>query len=108
MSKYKTIILEKKEEINVDKMETITNIDKSGVSDNISKTKISKKEEKINDSLSKGPLPQKEKDKNSNISIVDGTIKSQKEKQLQKYNNDKFSYFTFNNKMQKYCQLIQN
>jgi hypothetical protein len=102
MSKFKNFKLEKKDEIEMDKMETRTNIDKNDTIGNISKSKISKKEEKLNRSLEEAPLPQKEQDIKSSISIHEDSMKSEKSKKLQKYNSDRISgYFTFNNKMTK-------
>ena len=98
MSKFKNFNLEKKEDIDIDKMETRTNVDKSGTSGYLSKSKISKKEERLNKSLHEIPLPQKEQEQKSNISITDESIKYQKGKKLDKYNSDKISgYYTFNN-----------
>ena len=97
MSKFKTFNLAKKDEIEMDKMETGTNIDKTALSGIISKTKISKKEEILNKSMQENPLPEKEMEYKSNISIS-GYIKTPKEKDYKKYSSDNISgYFTFNN-----------
>ena len=102
MSKFKNLKLDKKDEIEMDKMETRTNIDKNDTIGNISKSKISKKEEKLNRSLEEAPLPKKEQDIKSSISYHEDSMKSEKTKKLQKYNSDRISgYFTFNNKMTK-------
>ena len=97
MSKFKKINLAKKDEIEIEKMETGTNIDKTALSGIISKNKISKKEEILNKSKQENPLPEKEMEYKSNISIS-GFIKTPKEKDFKKFNSDNVSgYFTFNN-----------
>ena len=97
MSQIKNLFIEKKEEIEMDKMETGTNIDKSSLSGIITKSKISKKEEKVNKSFHEKHLPEKEIDNKSNISMVESS-KTPRDNKLKKYNSDNISgYFTFNN-----------
>ena len=97
MSKFNKLNLDKKDEIEMEKMETGTNIDKTALSNIISKNKISKREEIFNKSMQENPLPEKEIEYKSNISIS-GFIKTSKEKNYKKYYSDNISgYFTFNN-----------
>ena len=97
MSKPKKFILDKKDDIDIEKLETRTNIDKSGASAILSKSKNSKKEELFNKSLQEKPIPEQEI--KSNLSYTGKSVKIQKENPLKKYNSDKMSgFFTFSNK----------
>ena len=61
MSKINELILEKKDEIEMEKLETGTNMDKTALSGILSKSKFSKKEEISNKSLREKPIPIEEK-----------------------------------------------
>ena len=105
MSQRKNLFVEKKYEVEMEKMETGTNMDKSNLSGILTKSKISKKEEIINKSLQEKHLPEKENDNKSNLSMVESS-KTHREKKLKKYNSDNISgYFTFNNKRIKPFQI---
>ena len=94
MSKFKKF--DKKNDLEMEKMETGTNIDKSAFSGILTKSKISKKDEILNKSLEDKTIPGKEIDNKSNISNT-GSIKIEKEKPFKKYNSEKISgYFSFN------------
>ena len=97
MSKFKTFNFEKKDEIEMEKMETGTNIDKSALSGILSKSKNSKKEEIFNKSMKEKPLPEKDFEIKSSISNT-VFIKTPQNSKFKKYKSDNISgYFTFNN-----------
>ena len=97
MSKFKTFNFEKKDEIEMEKMETGTNIDKSALSGILSKSKNSKKEEIFNKSMKEKPLPEKDFEIKSSISNA-VFIKTPQNSKFKKYKSDNTSgYFTFNN-----------
>ena len=97
MSKFKTFNFEKKDEIEMEKMETGTNIDKSALSGILSKSKNSKKEEIFNKSMKEKPLPEKDFEIKSSISNA-VFIKTPQNSKFKKYKSDNISgYFTFNN-----------
>ena len=97
MSKFKTFNFEKKDEIEMEKMETGTNIDKSALSGILSKSKNSKKEEIFNKSMKEKPLPEKDFEIKSSISNT-FFIKTPQNSKFKKYKSDNISgYFTFNN-----------
>ena len=97
MSKFKKFDLDKKNDLEMEKMENGTNIDKSAASGNLSKSKITQKEEILNKSTQDKPISAKEIENKSNFSMT-GSIKTEKEQKFKKYHNEKISgYFTFNN-----------
>ena len=97
MSKFKTFNFEKKDEIEMEKMETGTNIDKSALSGILSKSKNSKKEEIFNKSMKEKPLPEKDFEIKSSISNT-VFIKTPQNSKFKKYKSDNISgYYTFNN-----------
>ena len=115
MSKIKELILEKKDEIEMEKLETGTNMDKTAISGILSKSKFSKKEEISNKSLQEKPIPLKEKEikkedekekenefenkfNKQNLSMTGSIKTTNKDLVLKKYNSETISgYFTFNN-----------
>lgn len=104
MSKFKKFIFDKKNDVEMEKVETGINMDKSALSGILIKSK-SKKEEKANKSLKEKSFSEKEVDKRSSISITP-SIKTSKEKELKKYNSENISgYFTFNNNKFKKIQI---
>ena len=124
MSKINELILEKKDEIEMEKLETGTNMDKTALSGILSKSKFSKKEEISNKSLREKPIPIEEKKENKkekekenenekeiekekefenkinkqNMSMTGSIKTTNKDIILKKYNSETISgYFTFNN-----------
>jgi len=100
MSKYKNF---KKEEIEIEKLETGEYIDKSANSGTLMKSKLFTKDNILNSiSMHLKYFKEKEKDKNSDYSIEDSP-KTSKEKSIQKNfaNNIIEDYHTFNNKSKK-------
>lgn len=98
MSTLKKLNLDKKDDIEMEKMETGANIDKSAISGILSKSKISKKEEIFNKSMKEKSPQEKEFEYKSNLS-ASAFNKTPNENNFRKYNSDNVSgYFTFNNK----------
>ena len=98
MSKDNKFVLDKKEEIEIEKLETGTCINKSAISSILTKSKNMKKDDTLNrNSLH---LQEKEIDNRSNFSIP-GSVKTSKEKKIKISNFDEYQTQTFNNKLKK-------
>ena len=99
MSKNNNFGLDKKEEIEIEKLETGTCINKSAISSILTKSKNNKKDDILNrNSLH---LQEKEIDNRSNNSIA-CSVKTSKEKTLMKIDNfDEYHTRTFNNNFKK-------
>ena len=99
MSKNINFVLDKKEEIEIEKLETGTCINKSAISSILTKSKNNQKDDMLNrNSLH---LQEKEKDNRSNNSIA-FSVKTSKEKKFMKIDNfDEYHTRTFNNNFKK-------
>ena len=96
MSKDNKFVFDKKEEIEIEKLETGTCINKSAISSILTKSKNNKKDDILNkNSLH---LQEKELDNRSNYSIP-GSVKASKEKKIKISNFDEYQTHTFNNKL---------
>ena len=96
MSQIKNLFIDKKDEIEMEKMETGINMDKSALSGINTKSKTIKKEEILNKSLQEKAVSDKEIENKSKISMIESS-KTPGNNKLKKNNTDNISgYFTFN------------
>jgi len=100
MSKNNKFILDKKEEIEIEKLETGTCINKSAISSILTKSKNIKKDDTLNKNSLNLQEKEKEVDNRSNYSIP-GSIKTSKEKKIKISNFDEYHTHTFNSKLKK-------
>jgi hypothetical protein len=98
MSKDNKFVFDKKEEREIEKLETGTCINKSAISSILTKSKNMKKDDTLNrNSLH---LQEKEIDNRSNFSIP-GSVKASKGNKIKISNFGEYQAQTFNNKLKK-------